>query len=70
MTGSDPQITPVRSSGPIPVPSAGATGQAGQAKAQCFYIRQDLLLGISVAVLGFKEVCQFQLASCANKAYA
>ena len=29
---SDPQITPVRSSGPTPVPSAGATGQAGQAQ--------------------------------------
>ena len=26
-----PQITPVRSAGPTPVPSAGATGQAGQA---------------------------------------
>ena len=25
----DPQITPVRSPGPTPVPSAGATGQAG-----------------------------------------
>ena len=28
----NPQIPPVRSSGPTPVPSAGATGQAGQAE--------------------------------------
>jgi len=30
----------------------------------------DKILRISVAILGFREVCQFQLTSCANMAYA